>query len=171
MSSDHVSERQLALDKVDFARQAEGASVDIIMDDDRGMYKQQHGKRWDRRLKKYVGTGDEPANKKIRTEDGTWLPASYKTGKYEEWKQKQKIGFKKDTEDGEEDQGPTSDPRKRKWKVEKQQGGPKHSEVKNKDQILKVLSHYLFFENWFEKTFSNNTAIKIFRKMDFFQNF
>uniref|UniRef100_A0A8R1HV22 RNA helicase n=2 Tax=Caenorhabditis japonica TaxID=281687 RepID=A0A8R1HV22_CAEJA len=138
MSSDHVSERQLALDKVDFARQAEGASVDIIMDDDRGMYKQQHGKRWDRRLKKYVGTGDEPANKKIRTEDGTWLPASYKTGKYEEWKQKQKIGFKKNGDEGGEgeEQEPGMD-RKRKWKMEKKKGGPKHSELKNKDQILK----------------------------------
>lgn len=73
MSSDHVAERHLALDTVDFARQAEGASVDIIMDDDRGMYQQKHGQRWDRRLKKYVGLsgGNEPANKKIRTEDGT----------------------------------------------------------------------------------------------------
>ncbi|CAI2350217.1 unnamed protein product [Caenorhabditis sp. 36 PRJEB53466] len=156
-SADHVSERQLALDKVDFARQAEGASVDIIMDDDRGMYKQQHGKRWDRRLKKYVGTGDEPANKKIRTEDGTWLPASYKTGKYEEWKQKQKIGFKNTEGEGDEAE---PEGRKRKWKVEKPKGGPKHSELKNKDQILKSRRKQDKLQNYMEHRRQSNMKKK-----------
>ncbi|CAB3409888.1 unnamed protein product [Caenorhabditis bovis] len=139
-STDHVAERHLALDKVDFARQAEGASVDIIADDDRGMYKQTHAKRWDRKLKKFVGA-DEPAQKKIRTEEGTWLPASYKTGKYEEWKQKQKIGFKKnndDDEDGENTDNSQMNSRKRKWGSKSASAnGPKHSELKTKEQILK----------------------------------
>ncbi|CAO4375680.1 unnamed protein product [Caenorhabditis nigoni] len=161
-SADHVAERQLALDKVDFARQAEGASVDIIMDDDRGMYNQKHGQRWDRRLKKYVGlSGNEPANKKIRTEDGTWLPASYKTGKYEEWKQKQKIGFKKDgSEEGEETQ--TQDyGRKRKWKNDgASKSGPKHSELKNKDQILKGRRKQEKLENYMEHRRQSNLKKK-----------
>uniref|UniRef100_A0A1I7USR2 RNA helicase n=1 Tax=Caenorhabditis tropicalis TaxID=1561998 RepID=A0A1I7USR2_9PELO len=165
-SSDHVAERQLALDKVDFARQAEGASVDIIMDDDRGMYQQKHGQRWDRRLKKYVGlSGNEPANKKIRTEDGTWLPASYKTGKYEEWKQKQKIGFKKN--DGEEDGdggGQEDYGRKRKWKDTPSsrggKGGPKHSELKNKDQILKGRRKQEKLENYMEHRRQSNLKKK-----------
>lgn len=43
-----------------------------------------------------MGTaGDGQDIKRIRTEDGTWLPASYKTGRYEDWKKKQKIGYKK----------------------------------------------------------------------------
>ncbi|EGT48599.1 hypothetical protein CAEBREN_09605 [Caenorhabditis brenneri] len=158
-SSDHVAERQLALDKVDFARQAEGASVDIIMDDDRGMYNQKHGQRWDRRLKKYVGlSGNEPANKKIRTEDGTWLPASYKTGKYEEWKQKQKIGFKKD--DGEDGDAMDQDHnRKRKWKADPKKG-PKHSELKNKDQILKGRRKQEKLENYMEHRRQSNLKKK-----------
>lgn len=163
MSSDHVSERQLALDKVDFARQAEGASVDIIMDDDRGMYNQKHGQRWDRRLKKYVGlSGNEPANKKIRTEDGTWLPASYKTGKYEEWKQKQKIGFgnKKEGDDGDGEGQEQDYGRKRKWKTETNKGGPKHSELKNKDQILKGRRKQEKLENYMEHRRQSNIKKK-----------
>lgn len=59
----------------------------------------------DRKKKKFVGqSNDEPSQKKIRTEEGTWLPASYKTGRYEQWKRDQKLGFKKDEEDGEEEQ-------------------------------------------------------------------
>ena len=55
----------------------------------------------DRKKKKFIGqSGDEPAQKKIRTEDGTWLPASYKTGRYELWKKNQKIAFQKE-DDGE----------------------------------------------------------------------
>ncbi|VDL67926.1 unnamed protein product [Nippostrongylus brasiliensis] len=87
---------QLALDKVDFARQADGATVEIFADDDKGMYKQKHAKRWDRKKKRFVGTaGDGQDIKRIRTEDGTWLPASYKTGRYEDWKKKQKIAYRK----------------------------------------------------------------------------
>ncbi|KIH50540.1 DBP10CT domain protein, partial [Ancylostoma duodenale] len=95
-SADYESEKQLALDKVDFARQADGAAVEIFADDDKGLYKQKNAKRWDRKKKRFVGaSGDGPDNKKIRTEDGTWLPASYKTGRYEDWKKKQKLGYKR----------------------------------------------------------------------------
>ena len=43
---------------------------------------------------KFVGeSGDDPAKKKIRTEDGTLLPASFKSGRYEYWKKKQKLAY------------------------------------------------------------------------------
>ncbi|VDM56214.1 unnamed protein product [Angiostrongylus costaricensis] len=88
--------KHLALDKVDFARQADCAVVEIFADDDKGMYRQNHVKRWDRKKKRFVGSaGDGEDIKRIRTEDGTWLPASYKTGRYEDWKKKQKLGYKK----------------------------------------------------------------------------
>ncbi|KAK6038630.1 DBP10CT domain protein [Cooperia oncophora] len=95
-AADFESEKQLALDKVDFARQADGATVEIFADDDKGLYKQKHAKRWDRKKKRFVGPGGDGQDiKRIRTEDGTWLPASYKTGRYEDWKKKQKIGYRK----------------------------------------------------------------------------
>lgn len=45
-SADYESEKQLALQKVDFARQADGAAVEIFADDDKGLYKQKNAKRW-----------------------------------------------------------------------------------------------------------------------------
>lgn len=49
--------------------------------------------RWDRKHKKFVkGDGVGADNKKlIRTESGAKLPASYKSGTYDEWKKKQKV--------------------------------------------------------------------------------
>ncbi|VDO81207.1 unnamed protein product [Heligmosomoides polygyrus] len=146
-SADYASEKHLALDKVDFAKHADGATVEIFADDDKGMYRQKHAKRWDRKKKRFVGTaGDGQDIKRIRTEDGTWLPASYKTGRYEDWKKKQKIGYKKDEqveEDGQEagaSGGHNKSERFDKWKNHnrKQQAkGPK-SEIRNVSQIKKI---------------------------------
>ena len=47
---------------------------------------------WDRKKKKFVSTQQEN-EKKIKTESGTWIKASFKTGKYGEWKQKQNADF------------------------------------------------------------------------------
>lgn len=40
--------------------------------------------------------------KKVRTEDGTWLHASYKSGRYEKWKQKQKLRYWETNDNNEE---------------------------------------------------------------------
>jgi DBP10CT (NUC160) domain len=39
--------------------------------------------------------------KKIKTESGVWIPATYKTGKYKQWKDRSKADDQED-EDGEE---------------------------------------------------------------------
>ena len=37
----------------------------------------------DRKRKRFVGTsGQDPKKKKIKTESGTWIPASYKSNAY-----------------------------------------------------------------------------------------
>lgn len=36
-------------------------------------------------------TVENPKASKIRTESGVWIPASYKTQRYSQWKQKNKI--------------------------------------------------------------------------------
>lgn len=47
----------------------------------------------DRKRKKFVGESEKEALKKrkIRTESGQWIQASYKSGVYQEWKDKHKI--------------------------------------------------------------------------------
>lgn len=51
--------------------------------------------RWDRKNKRIVqGTGIGADNKKlIKTESGTRLPASFRSGKFEEWKQKHRTSL------------------------------------------------------------------------------
>lgn len=59
----------------------------------------------DRKLKKFVGyAGDEPSKKKIRTEEGTLLPVSFRSGRYETWQKKHKLSFQ-DQNDSESDEG------------------------------------------------------------------
>lgn len=58
----------------------------------------------DRKRKKFV-TADDPKAKKIRTEEGTWVPASYKSGRYENWQKQQKLGYQNDNiSDNDEDE-------------------------------------------------------------------
>jgi len=88
-----------------FDREIRNCQLDIVADEDRHMQKQKDGmKRWDRKLKRFVGqTNDDPAKKKIRTEDGIWLPASYKSGRYERWQKKQQFQYQRN--DGDEEEG------------------------------------------------------------------
>jgi len=41
--------------------------------------------------------------KKIRTESGVWIPATYKTNRYNVWKEKSKIGENDSEDDSEEE--------------------------------------------------------------------
>ncbi|PAV83717.1 hypothetical protein WR25_25111 isoform B [Diploscapter pachys] len=139
-SSDYQSEKQLALQKTDFAKQAEGAVVDLIADEEDGLRKQNNVRRWDRKKKKFVGTSEEEQVKKIRTEEGTWLPATYKTGIYEEWKEKQKIAMRKE-EDEEGEAANWNVKRKGKWN----RFGKKGSANGPQQQQVGVIELYMTF--------------------------
>ncbi|CAI4231838.1 unnamed protein product [Auanema sp. JU1783] len=138
--SDHTSESHLALQTVDFAKQAEGAACDMIADDDKGMYKNSHAKKWDRKKKRFVGvSGNDPSQKKIRTEEGTWLPASYKSGRYEEWKKDQKIGFRKKKDDDDDDNSSRNKSLsgRNRWGKQKTANSTAKNELRNVSQIQK----------------------------------
>lgn len=61
-------------------------------------------KKWDRIKKKMVSVQDPRAGK-IRTESGAWIPASFKTGRYSDWKEKSKIEEQLQHENGNDDDG------------------------------------------------------------------
>lgn len=88
-SADKHTEDGLAINS--FERQARNAEFSVV---DRNKSQEiQHKpgmKKWDRIKKKMVSVQDPRANK-IRTESGAWIPASFKTGRYNEWKEKSKI--------------------------------------------------------------------------------
>ncbi|XP_078410204.1 ATP-dependent RNA helicase DDX54 isoform X2 [Cetorhinus maximus] len=89
---DFNSERGLSLsgEGTTFEQQASGAVLDLMGDETEDMQKKKQMLKWDRKKKRFVrDTGKE--NKKIKTESGRYINASYKKNIYEEWKKKYKI--------------------------------------------------------------------------------
>lgn len=87
-SSDKHTEDGLAINST-FEQQARKAELSVTQETQEMHYKPGQ-KKWDRIKKKMVSV-ENPRNNKIRTESGIWIPATYKTGRYSEWKEKNKI--------------------------------------------------------------------------------
>lgn len=85
-SSDKHTEEGLAINS--FERQAQNAELSISNNTQEAHYKPGQ-KKWDRIKKKMVSV-ENPRAGKIRTESGIWIPATYKTGRYADWKEKTK---------------------------------------------------------------------------------
>jgi ATP-dependent RNA helicase DDX54/DBP10 len=56
----------------------------------------------DRKRKKFVGESekDAPRKKRIKTESGHWIQASFKSNAYKEWKERHRVDDIKDGETG-----------------------------------------------------------------------
>ncbi|MBW0517959.1 hypothetical protein O181_057674 [Austropuccinia psidii MF-1] len=80
-----------------FAMEANTAAFELGIDDEgraQSLSAQKASQvRWDRKTKKFIKSGQVGRDnvKLIKTENGAKLPASYKSGAFEEWKSKQKI--------------------------------------------------------------------------------
>ena len=111
--------------------------------------------RWDAKKKKYVKAeqdGDS-SKKKIKTESGVWIPASYKSDRYSKWRERSKLEQQLEAEQEENDDEKKNMNRKRKqtynglpsghpamkkaqMAVPKHKKGPKF-ELQRPEQILK----------------------------------
>jgi len=83
--------REKGLEIQSFERQTNEAVMDLTNDDGtqiRGPTIQKT--KWDRKKKKFVTVG-QTDTKKIKTESGQWIQASYKTDVYKKWLNKSKI--------------------------------------------------------------------------------
>uniref|UniRef100_A0A0K0FXL3 RNA helicase n=1 Tax=Strongyloides venezuelensis TaxID=75913 RepID=A0A0K0FXL3_STRVS len=131
---DYYSEKEMAIDN-SFSAMASDACIDLTADDEQTLHKQQRQKVWDRKKKKFVASGgnDDPKNRKVKTEDGHWVKASYKSGVYQDWVNKQKIGFVKDSNN--EDRFTASTKFKKNKGGKEVKGGK--NELRTVDQILK----------------------------------
>ncbi|KAI8335294.1 P-loop containing nucleoside triphosphate hydrolase protein [Chlamydoabsidia padenii] len=88
---DANTERGYAMNTTgNFVEQAGQAQLDLIGDDNDTIKSKQNQLRWDSKKHKFVkGTGIGSDNKKlIRTESGVLIPASYKSGRFDEWTKK-----------------------------------------------------------------------------------
>lgn len=80
-------------DGASFAEQAKGSTMDLTNDDGITLRAAKPSQlTWDRKKKKFVkGDGTGADNQKIvRTESGARLPATFKSGRFDEWKAKNK---------------------------------------------------------------------------------
>ncbi|KNC81841.1 hypothetical protein SARC_05861 [Sphaeroforma arctica JP610] len=90
-SKNHHHETGLALGD-SFVMAARDAVVEFTGDDDGDLRKQTQKKKWDRKKKKYVGeANDDPTKKKVKTESGNYINASYRGNLYSEWKNKHHV--------------------------------------------------------------------------------
>ncbi len=81
-----------------FEAQAKGAVLDLTGDDDASARAKKNQMRWDAKKKKYV-RADASDKKKIKTESGVWIPASYKSNRYNKWKERSKLAQMQEDED------------------------------------------------------------------------
>ncbi|KAG2074614.1 ATP-dependent RNA helicase DBP10 [Suillus decipiens] len=107
-----------------FAAQAQGAILDLAGDEDTIGARQRHQNKlsWDKKKKKFVkGGGIGSDNMKLlRTENGTQLPATYKSGRFDDWKKKARISLPKIGEREMERRGAGAiGPGGRRWKHNK----------------------------------------------------
>ncbi|XP_067911214.1 ATP-dependent RNA helicase DDX54 [Heterodontus francisci] len=101
---DFNSERGLSLsgEGTTFEQEASGAVLDLMADEAEDMQKKKQMLKWDRKKKRFVRNNGKE-NKKIKTESGRYINASYKKNIYEEWKKKYKVDERmSDDESGKE---------------------------------------------------------------------
>ncbi|RWS31625.1 ATP-dependent RNA helicase DDX54-like protein [Leptotrombidium deliense] len=135
-SDGHETEKGLQLEKKTLF---DDAVFDILGDDSELIRKQNSGMKWDRKKKKFIRENDsEPKNKKIKTESGAWISASYKSDLYKKWKERSRLR-ESDSESNEEDvyvkqRNKALTSRKRMKQKEKLP----RNELRSKEQILKT---------------------------------
>ena len=125
------TEKGLELENVN-RKDLDSAVLDVTGDEDQIMRKSKSTVKWDRKKKKFVNeSGDsDPKKKKIRTESGALIPASYSTDLYKKWQEKTNFAFR----DG-EDESPSERQTRPSLKSKKTKG---RSELKRPEEILKT---------------------------------
>lgn len=78
-----------------FVKQASKLTFDLTNDEGKTAGPSKGGQTWDKKRKKFIkGDGVGADNvKMVRTENGTRLPASYRSGRFDEWKNKSRISL------------------------------------------------------------------------------
>ncbi|XP_001600622.1 ATP-dependent RNA helicase DDX54 [Nasonia vitripennis] len=89
-----------------FATEAEKAQIEFTADNEESRRQQTQIKKWDRKKKKMVTVNNNSKTGKIRTESGVWIPATYKTKRYSQWKEKNKVDASRQDDDDDEEISP-----------------------------------------------------------------
>lgn len=135
-ASDFYGEKGLGLGLNSFEKDVSGAVMDIEADEEEGMRTAKAIKKWDRKRKNFVG--EDGNTKKIRTESGVRIPATYKKNIYQEWLRRNRMDVP-GSDDREENGTKLGHNKGKKGKSFGKKGTPAlGSELKSKEQILKA---------------------------------
>jgi len=102
LPKDHHTELGLSVGTT-FDKQVKEAEMDLTGDDSDLLKQQRSMQKWDMKKKKFVSVGKETNAKKIKTESGVWIAASYKSDRYKAWMQKSKTNHDDDDEGSDDD--------------------------------------------------------------------
>ncbi|XP_045534845.1 ATP-dependent RNA helicase DDX54 [Papilio machaon] len=140
-ASDQHTESGMA---VNFAAGAGGAELELGADSGEAVRRQRSQLRWDRKRKKMVHVDPDGGRKMIRTESGGRVPASFRSGRYEDWKKRNAQHDDDDDDDNNAQQNrmrPASEFRphwvKHNERVAKKKSEASSKEFRNKQQIVK----------------------------------
>lgn len=141
-ASDKVTEDGLAINS--FTRDAQKAEFSVAGDNAESQRMTRTLRKWDRKKKRMVNVED-PRVGKIRTEHGVWIPASYKTDRYEKWKERSKVEDQAERDmDSDDDDNMKPQILKRdvhthwgRHNAKVQQRKVMDHEIKNKEQLMK----------------------------------
>lgn len=86
-----IQDKQLQI-STGFTNDASQAAFDLANDDKVQVHKQTATVKWDKKRKKYVNTQGLDNKKYIIGESGQKIPASFRSGKFQEWSKARKIG-------------------------------------------------------------------------------
>ncbi|CAG7816309.1 unnamed protein product [Allacma fusca] len=151
LPKDHHTETGLSVGST-FDKQVQDSVMDLTGDDSKVLRNQQNIQKWDRKKKKFIQAGnDNVKSKKIKTESGNWISASFKTDRYKSWQEKSKATQQMEADsddDGDNFARKGVDPSRRRpafssrlmkaGKNEAAQKGRFKSEIKRPEQILKA---------------------------------
>lgn len=145
---DFAREKGLELNKNSFNNDIKRATLDLVADDEDQLKRQKHQMVWDRKRKKYIRAdqlfGDDKKSKKIKTESGAYISASYQSGLFEKWKSQSK--FEQKTSDDETENVNLESPgskggkpnlKRLHQKLTKLQPSKARRELKNPEEIMK----------------------------------
>ena len=133
--------------KTGFSAQAHGAVLDFTGDDDQEIRQRKGATVWDKKSKKYVKVQDD--KKRIKTESGVYISATYKTNRYARWKERSKLAQQQESVEEEDQEGsrgtkrpntrlPDSHPAMKKAKMAVRVGRKNKNEIRRPEQILKT---------------------------------
>lgn len=144
----HHSEKGLAVDSCFRRNDLESAVFDVNGDEEKVVRKGKAALKWDRKKKKFVGERETKKNKKIKTESGAFISASYSSDLYKKWRERKNITYADDDDDRDETTRHESNSTNKRRSVKTGRGGgkkaprtgkqPLKSELKRPEQILKT---------------------------------